>query len=409
MRGYFMTRKMGMLALILIGILAVVSLVACSRAQSSTPPAGASPSPNGPASANGGPPPGGAPGGPPVAQSTLNVPVIPAKLVSGAGTVEVATDANLYFGTAGQIITLNAKEGDRVTKGTVLAKLDTAGLEASLALARVALNQARLNQLQANSNLATAQFNLDKVQAVSDVKDAITNDEWTIKVAEVNRKQALLTGDSDGSSALNKYIADIQKELIKHKDQLSDLLSGDEYKGSKALNYDINGQTYDRLTVEDAHLKQLAVEMAQQTLDQSQDSINLAQKNLDLIVKQLDQATITAPFDCQIARVNQSAGDYVAAPSQSQHPIFYIIDPASLQLVIGVNELDMPKIKVGQKSTVSIDAFPAAKLNGQVAAISPLPTLQGLIVEYEVTIDFDVPSDITVRTGMNAAAAIASE
>ena len=94
---------------------------------------------------------------------------------------------------------------------------------------------------------------------------------------------------------------------------------------------------------------QLAVESAQQTIDKSQDTITQAQKNLDLAQLQLNQATITAPFDGLVADVNQNTWDVVSAPASSQHPIIYMIDPTTMELIIGVNELDMPNVKLGQR------------------------------------------------------------
>ena len=66
----------------------------------------------------------------------------------------------------------------------------------------------------------------------------------------------------------------------------------------------------------------------------------------------------------------------------------------------------MPKVKIGQKAGVSIDAFSGVKLDGQVAAISPSPTVQGGIVDYQVTIAFSVPSNTDVKIGMDGSAMI---
>ena len=421
-----MAHKLKGLVLLLMSLLVVVSLAACTPAQPSSSPAGVNPGP------------GSLPGKTPIGdKSSAVTPAALKRKVSGVGTIDASNYANLYFGSAGQIETINVKEGDHVTKGTVLAKLDTTDLEASMAQAKVAqdqtkvtlaqaqiaLDQAYVTQIQANSGLTAAQFNLDKIQAVGDIKDAITKLQQQITTAQVNMRQASATGDSAGANAMLQYTNDLQVELAKQNKRLATLLSGIEYTGANALTYDIYGQTYDRLVVQDVRMKELAVEadqkvvdqsasgitLAQISIDQANKGIVLAQKNLDLIMKHLDQATITAPLDGQVASVNQRAGDFISVPAALQKPVIYLIDPSSLELVIGVNELDVPQVKVGQKATVSIDAFPNIKLDGQVSAISPAPTLRGSIVNYDITITFSVPNDMEVRVGMNAAAAIASE
>ncbi len=193
-------------------------------------------------------------------------------------------------------------------------------------------------------------------------------------------------------------------DLASKMQDLSDLLDEPEYVG--VLTYDILEEKYDTLTVENVRIKQLQVELAQQTLDKSQDTVDQAQKSLALAQKQLDEATITAPFDGIVAILNYSEGDFVPAPGQIQRPIIYMIDPATMELNIGVNELDVPRVKTGQRASISIDAFPGVELEGKVAAISPMPTVQSGIVDYNVTVTFSVPSDIEVRIGMSATAQI---
>jgi len=284
------------------------------------------------------------------------------------------------------------------------------------------LNQSNISQTQAKANLAAARFNLDKIEAVSDIKEAILDLEWSLKVAEINLQQAIATDRVDSGQYLDSYINSIQGQLDKQEKKLVDLLGEDEYLGTASYIdtksftiidgkkvYEIGGQRYDSLIVEDVRMKQLAVELAQQSVDQSQDVIDQTQKNLNLIQEQLNQATIVAPFDGLIANVNQHAGDFVSAPAALQKPIIYMIDPISMQLEIGVNELDIPKVKLDRKASVSIDAFSGVKLDGKVTAISLLPTIRGGIIDYDVTITFSVPANTDVRIGMNATAAITAE
>ena len=74
--------------------------------------------------------------------------------VNGTGKTSYATDAKLAFDTAGKIEKLSVKKGDTVTKGTVLAELNTNSLELALAQAQTAEAQARVA-------LITAQLSSD--------------------------------------------------------------------------------------------------------------------------------------------------------------------------------------------------------------------------------------------------------
>jgi HlyD family secretion protein len=229
--------------------------------------------------------------------------------------------------------------------------------------------------------------------------------------------------DTGTAESIRQNMVVYQRERKRQQDKLAALLTKPEYSGANALTYDIMGQVYDRLTVEDARMKALAVEaaqkaidqskngitLAQKTIDKSNDGIILAQKNINLLQEQLILATIVAPFNGVIAVVNQNVNDFVASPAQSQRPIFYLVDLTTMQLNIGVNELDMPKVKLGQKAKISVDAFPDVKIDGQVSNILLLPTVQGGIVDYTITVSFSVPPTMNIMIGMNASAAIIIE
>ena len=71
-------------------------------------------------------------------------------IVGGSGNINVSREASLAFGSGGKVEKVYVKEGDKVSTGDILAKLDTGALELALAQAKVALEQAEynLNQLK---------------------------------------------------------------------------------------------------------------------------------------------------------------------------------------------------------------------------------------------------------------------
>jgi len=427
--------RLRILALFIVSLLILSSLAACSDGKSTvTTPAAQAP---GQAKPQGGPPggPGGAGFPNPFSQGTTPTPSV--KTILGDGFISVAGYAKLSFGSAGQITEINVKPGDHVTAGTVLARLDTNSLETSLSQAKInleqaqitrvqmslALEKANLAQIQAESNLVTAQFNLDKVTPVCEIKDRMTTLQNMIAAAKVSIRRANIIGDSHEVQAMNEYMTGLESELEREKSRLSSLLKNDQYTGAKSLSYDPLGQTYDRLTIEDARIKELAVQSAQKVLDQTKmeielaqknlekasDSIDLAQQNLEMIQVQIQQAKITAPFEGIVAAVNREVNDFTAAPAQSQTPVIYLVDTSSMQLEISVNELDIPGIKTGQKADIYIDAYPGLKLEGRVDSISILPSTQSSVVDYTVTLSFDTPESTDIKVGMHASATIVTQ
>ncbi|MDP2917023.1 MAG: HlyD family efflux transporter periplasmic adaptor subunit, partial [Dehalococcoidia bacterium] len=340
----------------------------------------------------------------------------PAIKVNGSGNTVVSTDAKLTFGTGGKIEKLNVKKGDRVTKDTVLAKLDMNSLELAVLQAKTSLAQALLSQSQAEVTLKQAEtsvesaiLTLDKIKAVAELKDEITDIEWGIKVAQEKMKEPSTPNESN--NYWRQQITIGRTNMTSKKKELSELLGKPEYSG--LLTYDILLQKYDRLVIEDARIKQrqleaaeLSVVQAKNSIESIKDNIESVKKSLEIAEKQLKDATIIAPFDGIVATLDVKEGDIVPAPAQASRPVIYLIDPTTMELNISVNELDMPKVKVGQEAIVRFDAFSNVTLKGKVTAISPLPETTSRLVNYEVKVAFTVPQTTEIRVGMSATAEI---
>jgi HlyD family secretion protein len=376
----------------------------------------------------------------PPATPVQQTPVVRGDLtlkVSDEGKIGIFTDANLSFGSGGKLDTLNVREGDSVARGALLAKLDTTGLEVSLAQGKVALDQARLGQtqaqaalnqaqlarIQAESALTAAQFNLDRTTAVNDIKDEITRLQWEIQIAEMRMQEDTAISDRDTSGYWRQQIGNYNIELGKQNKKLADLLSNAEYTGTGALTYNIMGQTYDRLTVEDAHMKELAVEAAQKTVDQTQNGIDLAQQSLDkskdgvalaqqsidYIQKQINDSTIMAPFDGMVATLYHKQGDTIPSPVAAPQPVVYLVDSTNLEADIYIDETDISSIQAGRKALVSVDGFPGTTLEGKIFWISSLPSPQAALIgatAYTAKVSFTAPQGLAIKAGMNASADI---
>jgi HlyD family secretion protein len=320
--------------------------------------------------------------------------------IKGTGNITDLTYANLYFGTAGKIDKLYVRQGDIITKGTVLAKLDTTNLQAALTQAQVNLDQAQITKTQSVTALQAAQTILDKTQLLVASKTDIFNMQWQIRALQLENLDP-----SDGGSiyrmqqilALNALTNSKIKAFLTY-------LAQPEFTG--VVTYDITGAKFDTLMTEDLNIKKSQVQIAQQNIDKAQDAIDQAQINLDLAQKQLTQAVINAPFDGTVANVNYNNGDMLASPSASQKPVIYLVDPVALAAVVTVNELDVTNMQIGQQATVNIDAFPGINFKGTVSAISTVPTVRGGIVDYDVTITLIIPPNVQIKSGMNATAQI---
>ena len=93
-------------------------------------------------------------------------------------------------------------------------------------------------------------------------------------------------------------------------------------------------------------------------------------------------------------------------PSVAPKQVISLIDPTRMELVVEVDEIDVPEVKVGQKVIITLDALPDEEFSGAVTTIFPVPLEVGGVIVYEVEIELDVPEDSGVRIGMSAEADI---
>ena len=112
---------------------------------------------------------------------------------------------------------------------------------------------------------------------------------------------------------------------------------------------------------------------------------------------------IRAPFDGVITKVNAKKGDSVSSAS-----ILVTLITRQKLAEISLNEVDVAKIKVGQKATLTFDAVPDLTITGQVAEIDTVGTITQGVVTYAVKITFDTQDD-RVKPGMSISAAIITD
>ncbi len=133
--------------------------------------------------------------------------------VSSTGTIEPAQQANLNFATSGQVTSVDATVGQKVTAGKVLAKVSSASLSADVAQAQAteASDAAKLSSDQA-AGVTAAQLTADETAVtaaenqVTDAKQALSEANLTSPITGVVAAVSLSVGQevsgagSSGSS-----------------------------------------------------------------------------------------------------------------------------------------------------------------------------------------------------------------
>jgi HlyD family secretion protein len=346
--------------------------------------------------------------------------------VSASGSIQPQARVSLAFEASGEVAEVSVEVGDRVKAGDVLARLGTGELtlqvrqaEASVALAEAQLAQLRegarpeeVASAQANLRALEAQVNAavaNRDQLVAGPTDAqIAAAETQLAAAELEYRVTLIAhdrtfketkdGDRREQARYDLYAAD--EAVAAARAQLDDVLAGADANAVQAARANVAAAEAQR----DAAQAQLDALLAGATEEQLADveaQVTQAEAALELAELALERATLYAPLDGVVAAVNVTAGEMASAGL----PVITLLDTSEFHMTVGVDELDVGRLEVGQEVQVSLDAIPEADLAGEVERIAPAATFEGGVVTYDVVIALE-ETDVPIRADMTANATI---
>ena len=146
----------------------------------------------------------------------------------------------------------------------------------------------------------------------------------------------------------------------------------------------------------DQALAQIAFDEA--TIQQRQAALDAAQVNLDY-------ASIVSPVDGTVVSRNVTVGQTVASSFQTPTLFLIATDLARMEVDANVRESDIGGIKLGDKATFTVDAYPKRTFEGTVTQVRQSPQTVQNVVTYDIVVSVD-NSDLTLMPGMTAASRI---
>jgi len=138
-------------------------------------------------------------------------------------------------------------------------------------------------------------------------------------------------------------------------------------------------------------------------LDMQSQLLSLKQKENSLqdLKDKLSDYYVHAPFGGTMASVLAKVGDTASGTLGS-------IITNQKNATLSMNEVDIAKIKLGEKATVTFDAIEDLSITGTVAEIDTVGTVSQGVVSYNVKIAFDTENDL-VKSGMSVSASIITD
>jgi HlyD family secretion protein len=285
--------------------------------------------------------------------------------VSGSGFIETSDEVVLTFDGGGRIGGIYVESGDEVNRGKCLAilyPLDEEALTLAVTRAEVALLQAEY-ELEKTVNPYTEDEIADAEEAVEDAED------W-LDLTEDMLRYALQHGSE-------REVMEWQMEVFKAEAQLAiaeDTLETMQEEPDKDL----------------VEILEKQVQAAEQALDEAESA--------------LEMEIMNAPFDGAVAGIYVEEGDVIPPATVSAMPVVRLLDTSTMELVVELDEIDIPSVATGQRAIISIDALPSLQLEGTVTSIAAVPTVEAGVVLYNARISFDVPEGTKLKVGMSATA-----
>ena len=311
--------------------------------------------------------------------------------VNASGEIRPKEYVELQAEISGVITDLSVREGDFVSEGDVLLKIDPRQNEAQTRGQGALLAAARMDAANASALIALQQANLGRERA-------------NVRVAEAEVLKAV-----QGLELANKNFIRRQ-ELFEQN-----LIARDLYDAAK--NEKVVAQS--NLTSAQARLEQAkaSLEVAHVVLRQAANShaaalsrVEQNQASLDQARDSLSKTIIRSPLTGVITQLNVEVGER-AVPGTLNNPaatIMVIADLSVIQAELEVNETDIVAIEINQPAIVNVDALPDNPLEGIVteignSAIQKLNSQEAR--DFKVAIRLSLPPS-SLRPGLSCTADI---
>ncbi|NNJ66262.1 MAG: efflux RND transporter periplasmic adaptor subunit [Xanthomonadales bacterium] len=179
------------------------------------------------------------------------------------------------------------------------------------------------------------------------------------------------------------------------------------------LNYDRTNRLVERELASESELdrsRALTGSLAAQ-LDKKKADVVVAERQVDIYRQQLEDTVIRAPFAGVVVAKNAQPGEMISPVSAgggfTRTGIGTIVDMASLEIEIDVNEAYINRISPGQEAIATLDAWPDWKIPSHVIAIIPTADRQRATVEVRVgfdELDTRILPDMGVKVAFQEAA-----
>ncbi|MBW4597437.1 MAG: efflux RND transporter periplasmic adaptor subunit [Brasilonema angustatum HA4187-MV1] len=340
--------------------------------------------------------------------------------ISASGIVQPVQSVNISPKNSGTLVQLYVEQGDKVNQGQIIAKMDSADIQARIAEARanLAQNQAQLNQVVAGN----------RPQEIAQAKARLAQAEAQLAQARAgNRPQEIAQAQAqvDAAQAKAKYTTEqlkryqsLYQQGAEKKQLLDQAISEDNaakaslLEAEKRLSLQQIGTRSEEISQKEATVAEsrAALQLSEagsrpEEIQARKAAVAAAQAKLKTEQVNLDNTIIRAPFSGVVTQKYANVGAYVtpttsASSSASATSSSVVAVARGLEVLASVPEADIGRIKQGQQVEIVADAYPDQVFKGHVRLIAPEAVKEEGVTLFQIRVAIDTGRD-KLRSGLN--------
>jgi len=312
-------------------------------------------------------------------------PALPDSIVALSGRIE-GDDSAVAPKVSGKIMEITVREGDTVTAGQVIARLDDAQIRAQEAAAQAALLDAQAKAQSANDQISVLQeqlrqSQLQTTQSTTDADGRVRQAQADLTAAEADLAQQqaalkLAEFNRDAYTRLAKTGAVSEQQGIQAvaaAEQQAAAVQAAQRRVESARG----GLTMAQANLDNPKIRDSQVAGTRRQIVQQQAQVAAARAQTQQAQAQLTEAeanradlTVMAPFNGTVITRTAEPGEVVQAGTA----IVTLLDLSKVYLRGFVPEGDIGKVKLGQPCHVFLDSAPDKPLDAYVLRIDPQAT-----------------------------------
>ena len=261
--------------------------------------------------------------------------------VAASGTVNPVALVTVGTQVSGQIREVHVDFNSEVKAGQLLAQIDPESFEyrvrsaqADLDATRAAVMTAQANQTAAQTQVSRAQVDLNEAQRDLDRKQSLVEKQF-IAQSEADKARALVNTSQEALKAVQAQVG----------------------------------------------VAQANVKLAQANVAQRESA--LAQARIDL-----SRTRITSPVNGIVIKRTIERGQTVASSLQAPELFIIAKNLSDMQVDASIDESDVGRLKVGQKASFTVDAFPGQTFEGEIRQVRKAALNVANVVTYVAVVGF---------------------